>query len=72
MLFHELLKETRQNKSLLKKDVARMFGWTAMYYGRYETGDILPTQSNVQKFADFIGISKTELEDIVEYSRRKN
>lgn len=70
MKFNELLKETREKKGLLKKEVATMFDWTAMYYGRYETGDILPTQNNIQRFADFIGISKTDLEKIINNSRR--
>lgn len=69
--FKDFLIAARERKQLLKKETAAYFGWTPMYYGRYESGDLLPTKNNLQKFAKFIEINKDELWNIIEKSRRK-
>lgn len=63
--FSSLLKRAREKKHLTKSQVASLFGWTPMYYGRYENGKLNPTKTNYEKFAKFIGISVTELEKIL-------
>lgn len=68
--FRDILIEARERKKMLKKETAEYFGWTPMYYGRYESGDLLPTKNNLQKFANFIEISEDELWNIIEKSRR--
>lgn len=68
-IFKEILINARKQKGLLKKDVADLFEWTPMYYGRYETGRLLPTKSNIKKFAEFIGINEAELQKIIDESR---
>lgn len=64
--FTELLTKTREKKKMLKVDVANLFGWTPMYYGRYENGYLEPTKNNIKIFADFIGITVEELQKIIE------
>lgn len=63
--FTELLKNTREAKNLTKVDVAKLFGWSPMYYGRYENGYLIPTKNNIIKFADFLGISADELSKLL-------
>lgn len=63
--FVDMLIAKREEKKMLKRDVALMFDWTPMYYGRYENGQLKPTVSNYKKFADFLGVSVQELEKIV-------
>ena len=63
--FTSLLIEAREEKNLLKWQAASLFGWTPMYYGRFENGYLLPNKSNIAKFAEFIGISVEELEKII-------
>lgn len=64
--FTELLIKTREEKKMLKSDVASLFGWTPMYYGRYENGYLKPTKNNIDLFANFIGISSEKLKKIIE------
>ena len=64
--FTKLLTKTREQKKMLKVDVANIFGWTAMYYGRYENGHLKPTKNNIGVFAKFIGISIEELNKILD------
>lgn len=68
-LFATKLIEAREKKQLAKKEVAELFDWTPMYYGRYENGKLLPTKNNFEKFASFMGLSKDELEAIIDSSR---
>ena len=68
--FTDLLIETRIKKNMLKFQVADIFGWTAMYYGRFEKGDLIPNKSNIKKFADFIGLSVSEIEQILNDEKR--
>lgn len=63
--FTELLTRTRKAKKLTKVDVAKHFGWTPMYYGRYENGYLTPHGDNINRFADFLGISTNELTKIL-------
>ena len=64
-LFTKLLKRKRENNNLTKVDVAKMFGWSPMYYGRYENGYLIPTKNNIPKFSRFLGISSNELYKII-------
>lgn len=68
--FKELLIQARKSKHMLKKEAAAYFGWTPMYYGRYESGCLLPGKGNIKKFSQFIEIDVDELWKIVEESRR--
>ena len=71
-LFCELLRETREKKKMLRVHVANEFGWTAMYYGRYEKGDLYPTSANIHLFAKFIGIDIDTLKKIIEEEIKNN
>ncbi|MCR4898290.1 MAG: helix-turn-helix transcriptional regulator [Acholeplasmatales bacterium] len=63
--FAETLRKKREEKSMTKKDVAESFNWTPMYYGRYENGYLLPNKANYDRFAKFMGISVSELEELI-------
>lgn len=67
--FTQLLTEAREKKNMTKAQVAAQMGWTPMYYGRYENGYLLPTSTNMRRFAEFIGIQEKELSKIVETNR---
>lgn len=69
--FCELLAEARIKKGLTKARTAEHFNWTHMYYGRYESGDILPGKKNVAKFAAFIGMPSEKLQKIVDEERKQ-
>lgn len=59
--FSNLLKKARIKKHMTKGQVASYFGWTPMYYGRYENGKLIPTRTNYEKFAKFMGITVNQL-----------
>ena len=59
--FCVLLRNVREKKGLTKKQVAEIFGWTAMYYGRYENGQLNPTKNNAHFFSSFLGISEDDV-----------
>lgn len=63
--FKDLLIHAREEKKLNKSQTAEHFGWTPMYYGRFENGQLLPNKKNIKKFADFLGIDIKELEEII-------
>lgn len=64
--FCELLNDVIVKKKLTKVQIAESFGWTPMYFGRYCTGKLLPTQSNIQKFASLLELSCEELQKIID------
>lgn len=64
--FTNLLKEKREEKRMLKKDVANYFNWGPMYYGRFENGQVTPKGLNIKKFANFLEISEDKLIKILE------
>ena len=64
--FKQLLIEKREQKGMLKKEVAELFNWTPMYYGRYENGNLKPSSSNIRMFSKFLDISEEELSIILE------
>lgn len=66
--FIELLIKTREDRGLLKQDVASLFGWTPMYYGRFENGQLKPSGTNIKKFAKFLDITEEELIKIIEFN----
>lgn len=66
--FAKKLKEKRVAKNLSKSEVAEMFGWTRMYYGRYESGDLLPNKRNIDKFSQFIDIPVSNLYKMINNS----
>lgn len=68
--FADLLVQIRSEKKMLKKEVAYSFGWTPMYYGRYENGQLLPTEKNIDIFSSFMGIPVDILTDIVKECRK--
>jgi transcriptional regulator with XRE-family HTH domain len=70
MLFKDLLSEARKQKNMLKNEVATYFGWSRLYYGRYENGQLLPTKDNIVKFSIFIGIPIDALQEIIDNERR--
>jgi transcriptional regulator with XRE-family HTH domain len=59
------LKAYREEKKLSKKQLAFILGWTAMYYARFENGDILPSKFHYGKFANLLGISEVAIEIII-------
>lgn len=63
--FCDILKEKRIEKNMLKKDVANLFNWTPMYYGRYEKGDLLPNDKNIDMFAKFLEMTVEEVKKIM-------
>lgn len=63
--FTELLIKARESKHMTKTQVAKLFNWTPMYYGRYENGYLKPQGANIKKFADFIGITTEQLTKII-------
>ena len=63
--FKDLLIKKREEKGILKKEVAKLFSWTPMYYGRYEKGNLKPSSNNIKLFADFLEISEKELQIII-------
>ena len=62
MKFSEFLQKYRNNHSLSKKEMAKKIGFTPMYYGRFEKGDLLPTKYNIERFSKSLGIPSKELE----------
>lgn len=59
--FCEYLEEQRKLIGLTKAQLARKIGWTPMYYGRFENGDIYPTEANISKFAVALKVEENEL-----------
>jgi hypothetical protein len=43
-----------------------LFGWTSMYYGRYEKGQLIPNKNNIKVFSEFLEISEEDLMIIIE------
>ena len=72
MNFSNKLKEVRIKKKLLKSQVAKLFSWTPMYYGRYENGSLVPSKSNIHKFAEFMNISIPDLEILILNEKGEN
>jgi len=70
MKFKDYLVEKRIEKKMLKKDVASFFGWTSMYYGRFESGSLLPTKRNFNLFKEFLEISDMKLVEIIFLSKK--
>lgn len=63
--FVKLLIKARESKHMTKTEVAQLFNWTPMYYGRYENGYLKPQGANIKKFADFMGISVEQLTELL-------
>lgn len=68
-LFSVKLKESRLKKNQSLNEAAKFFGWTQMYYGRYENSRLLPNKKNTSKFADFMNLSEEELISIIEVDK---
>ena len=51
--FSELLTQKRIEKKLKKSDVAYLFGWSPMYYGRFENGHIIPSRLARLRIIDY-------------------
>lgn len=67
MTFKDLLIKTRESKNMTKKQVAMLFDWTPMYYGRYENGYLKPKKANLKKFAEFLEIPEKKLESLLSH-----
>lgn len=67
--FTDILFKTRKQKNMTKADVAKKMGWTPMYYGRYENGYLIPSESNLKKSSDFLGISISDLSELLVESK---
>lgn len=63
--FIKLLYQKRRELSFNKKQMADYLGWTPMYYGRFENGDIIPKGKNIKKFARVLCIKENELRSII-------
>lgn len=70
--FTEELKKARESKNMTKTQVAKLFGWTPMYYGRYENGYLTPTKYNLNLFANFMGMAVEELKELLDKDDLKN
>ena len=68
--FTKLLKKTREDKNMSKIEVAKLFGWSPMYYGRFENGYLNPSNNNIKKFSEFIGLSVDELNNILKLNNK--
>ena len=68
--FGSLLEEYRIENNLSKKKAAEIFGWTRMYYARFENGNTYPTPRNIKKFVSILGIPEEELLKIIEEERK--
>lgn len=66
MRFSEMLTSRRVELHLTKKEVAKLMGFSPMYYARFENGKLMPTKINAKIFSDFLGLSKDELLAILE------
>lgn len=63
--FGGYLRKRRKEKGMTQAEVASIFGWTAMYYGRYENGKLVPNKSNIKKFSDFLNISTSKIMELI-------
>ncbi|WP_181372908.1 helix-turn-helix domain-containing protein [Ligilactobacillus salivarius] len=61
MNFTDLLLQFRKDNALTQKEMAQRLGWTPMYYGRFENGNLTPTKRNIEKFSNVLNIPVTEL-----------
>lgn len=69
MKFHEILIKKREEKGLLKSEAADLMGWGAMYYGRFEKGQIFPSKNNIEKFSTFLEIDSKDLLEIIKKTK---
>ena len=68
MLLHEKLKQIRENKGLLQKDIAEHLGINANFVSMVESGKRLPNWKNLKSIISFLNVDKKiELEFIQEY-----
>ena len=68
--FNNYLKKYRENLSLTKRQMAVKFSWTPMYYGRYENGDIIPSDKVLRKFSDILNIDYDFLKTLVDNQKK--
>ena len=54
--FADRLKELRQDKKALQRDIAEYLGLTIRAYQHYEAGTRYPDFEGLQKLADFFGV----------------
>lgn len=59
--FAKYLEQRRSELGLTKAQLAKKIGWTPMYYGRFESGDVYPTSKNLSKFAYGLKVEESTL-----------
>ncbi|MBA7498485.1 hypothetical protein ES705_07494 [subsurface metagenome] len=55
------IKKRRKEKGLTQVDLALMVGISQMYISHFETGGLVPSESNVKKITEILGISPETL-----------
>ena len=68
--FSNALVEARKKKGLSKSQVAEIFDWTVMHYGRFEKGYIFPTKANIEKFAKLMDMSIHDVQNLVNLEKQ--
>lgn len=71
MNFSDFLKKYRIENGLTKKQTAALMGWTPMYYGRFENGNILPSKKNIEKFCANLNIPIENLLPYINHSSKE-
>ncbi|MBN8852776.1 MAG: hypothetical protein BGO55_03385 [Sphingobacteriales bacterium 50-39] len=56
-----ILSKSRENKQLLLREVGAALGLDPSIVSKYEKGERLPTQKQIEQFADFYKIDKDHL-----------
>ena len=56
------IKKRRKEKGLTQVDLALMVGISQMYISHFETGGLVPSESNVKKITEILGINPETLD----------
>jgi predicted transcriptional regulator len=56
------IKKRRVEKGLTQVDLALMVGISQMYISHFETGGLVPSESNVKKITEILGINPETLD----------
>ncbi|SHH73526.1 helix-turn-helix domain-containing protein [Sporanaerobacter acetigenes] len=72
ILISERLKELREEKNLLQKDLAKHLNISTSAYGYYEQGKRNPDTETIEKLADFFNVSTDYLLGRTNYKKNPN